>query len=350
MKENKILQEDAEKILNTKLDLSDIDGKSVFITGATGLIGSSLVRALMVLNNKKQKDINVIALVRDKEKAEQMFSEFIVNRKLEIVCNDINKHISLDKTVDYVIHCASVTDSASFVKQPVETIETTLNGLKNILDFSKEKNVAGLVYLSSMEVYGVTNPDLETISEIDYGYLNPMEVRSSYSEGKRMAECICKAYAEQYKMNIKIVRLVQTFGSGVKYNDNRVFAQFARSVIERRDIILHTKGETTRSYCYISDAVEGILYVLLRGVGGEAYNLANTSATISIYDMAKMLADKYEHTEVVIQEADVKKMGYNPVVKMKMNTDKIQSLGWTPCIGIEEAFERLIESMRINRN
>lgn len=345
---NDVLAEDIMRILESQLDFSKLRDKTVLITGATGLIGSFLVRTLLCLNQETDAGIHIVAMVRDLSKANQAFGKQA--GEIEFLQADVCSEIQCPFKIDYIIHGASITESAAFVNKPVETIDVTLMGLKNVLELARKNQVESFVYLSSMEVYGLTDSDLETVTEQDYGYLNPLDVRSSYSEGKRMAECICCAYAKEYGININIVRLVQTFGAGVKYNDNRVFAQFARAVIEERDIVLHTKGETLRSYCYISDAAEGILYVLLKGRSGHAYNIANTDATISIYDMAQMLAQKYPKTAVKIQEEDITKFGYNPVVKMKMNTDKIRLLGWMPKVGIEEAFERLIASMKIEKS
>lgn len=347
---NNILEEDIGKLLESNLDFELLKNKTVLVTGATGLIGSFLIKALLKLNHEKNTNIHLCALVRDTAKAKTMFESAAERAELELLEADILEELSYPGTIDYMIHGASVTDSASFVQKPVETIEVTLAGLKHVLELAKIKQVKSFVYLSSMEVYGVTDETLTSVTETDYGYLDPLEVRSSYSEGKRMAECLCCAYAKEYQMNIKIARLVQTFGAGVRYEDNRVFAQFARAVIEERDIVLHTKGETVRSYCYISDAAEGILYVLLKGENGQAYNVANTEATLSIYQMARMLAERYTKTNVRIEESDIQRFGYNPVVKMKMDISKIQTLGWRPSVGIEEAFERLIASMCLEKD
>ena len=157
-------------------------------------------------------------------------------------------------SVDYIIHGASATSSKYFVSNPVETIYTALDGTSNILKFATEKKINGMVYLSSLEVYGTPEKDADLITENDYGYIEPLSVRSSYSEGKRMVECLCASYAHEYSVPVKIARLSQTFGPGVAYEDGRVFAEFARCALEQRDIVLHTQGHTVRSYCYTKDA------------------------------------------------------------------------------------------------
>ena len=212
--------------------------------------------------------------------------------------------------------------------------------------------VKGMVYLSSLEVYGVTDPEKKSIKENEYGYIEQMVPRSSYSEGKRMAECLCISYGHEYGVPVKIVRLSQTFGPGVSYSDNRVFAQFARCAIENQDIVLKTKGETYRNYCYIRDAVTGILCVLLKGNFNEAYNIANKDTGISICDMAHMIADDIadKKINVVFDIADdIAKLGYGPTIKISLDTDKIEQLGWKAEVGLKDAFERMIQSMRCSK-
>lgn len=246
-----ILQEDLEYIANNCLLLKELDNKVILITGATGLIGSQIVKTLLCYNRLNKTNIYILALVRSKEKAQTIFGRLLNNKNLELIKGDILRPLDIHGNIDYIIHGASPTNSKDFVISPVETINAVLDGTKNILELGKQKNIKGIVYLSSYEVYGITDPLLESVDENAYGYINILDVRSSYSEGKRMAECICSSYAKQYNMPVKIARLTQTFGPGVEYTDNRVFAQFARSVIEKRDIVLRTTGDTTRTYCYI---------------------------------------------------------------------------------------------------
>lgn len=234
----------------------------------------------------------------------------------------------------------------------METIDLAINGTKKLLDLAKNKQVRSMVYLSSLEVYGTTSPDASSISEKDYGYLDPTSVRSSYSESKRMAESLCVGYCYQYQVPVRMARLSQTFGPGVSYEDNRVFAQFARAVLEKRDIILRTKGETVRNYCYTKDAIEAIFYILLKGQAGQAYNVANKETAISIREMAEMVIERSgsNETKLVFDLADdVEKLGYNPTVKIRLNTDKLESLGWQAHTDLETMFLRLIESMAADR-
>jgi len=317
--------------------------KTFLITGATGLIGSVMVKCLLELNRQKGLGIKVIAVVRSLEKAQKVFVEEASQIKFyqlgltEIGVSSIREH------VDYVVHLASPTASKYFVEHPVETLRTAIEGTTAVLDFAKEVEVEGVVYASSLETYGSNHND-DFIKEDFQGYVNPVEVRSSYNIGKRTCECLCHAYAEEYGVNVAIARMTQTFGAGVEYNDGRVFAQFARKAIEGQNIELHTTGATCRMYCYTTDAVSAMLYLLVKGEKGEAYNIANKDSYISIRDMAQLVRDEFNpNIDVVI--ALKEGQGYAPETKLKLDTSKIESLGWSPVLELKEMFDRLIKSL-----
>lgn len=314
------------------------NNKIILITGATGLIGQTVIRKL------KDFDASIIAIVRNREKAINLFGE--ESEKLRYLTEDITTIIPRAMEVDYIIHAASQTSSIAFVNEPVETIMTALQGTKNMLDIAKMSNVKGFVYLSSMEVYGSPSTD-EKIDERHSTNLDAMRVRSCYPESKRMCENLCTSYVSEYGVPAKVVRLTQTFGPGVQYNDGRVFAEFARCAIEGKNIILHTKGETKRNYLYTEDAVDAILTVLTDGVPGEAYNAANEETYCSIYEMACLVAEKcaYKKISVIIEEVDVEQLGYAPVLHMNLDVSKLRSLGWKPTCGLEEMFLKMIAGM-----
>ncbi len=342
----KSLKRDINYICNIcDKELALLEGKTVLITGATGLIGFNLVSVLATC----KYHINILALIRNQNKAEIMY-DGIDNKKVKYIVGDVTEVIEIKESVDFIIHAASQTASKAFVSNPVETILTSVNGTRNMLELAKKKSVSGFVYLSTMEVYGAPEKN-EKITENHGTNLDTMMVRSSYPESKRMCETLCKAYQSEYHVPIKIVRLTQTFGPGVKYDDGRVFAEFARCVIEKKDIVLHTKGETERNYLYTADAVTGILKVLLRGIDGEAYNIANENTYCSIYEMAKMVAEKCGNSEikVIVQEYNANNFGYAPILKMNLDTSKIRKLGWKPSVGIIQMYENLIFSMMEER-
>ena len=328
-----VLEKDVDEIIQN-FEMSVFDGKCVLVTGATGLIGKLCTKALL------KSGIKVVALVRNKEKATKIFGE---EKNLRYLIQDVNSPINYDGRVDYIIHCANTTSSSDFVEKPVETIYTTINGTRNVLEYAKRRGkfLEGMVFLSSLEVYGKT--EKEKITEDDLGYIDILSVRSSYSEGKRMAETLCISYGKEYNIPVKIARLAQTFGAGVSKEDNRVFAQFAKSVINKEDIILYTKGETKRNYCYTTDAIRGIFTILTKGENSEAYNIANKSTYISIADMAKSLENN--NTKVVFKSDNIDR-GYNPTIKICLVSTKLENLGWSAKVDLSEMFDRTIKSMQ----
>ena len=320
-----------------------LSGKTFLITGATGLIGSVMIKCLLEVNRQKQLGIKVVAVVRSIEKAKRVFADdfsLIDFRQLDLV--DINAD-SIWGPVDYIVHLASPTASKYFVEHPVETIRTAVEGTTAVLDYAKDAEVCGIVYASSLESYG-TNLTDEWLKEDFQGYVNPMDVRSSYNISKRTCECLCHSYAKEYGVNVMIARLTQTFGAGVEYNDGRVFAQFARKAIEGDDIELHTTGGTCRMYCYTTDAVSALLYLLLRGEKGEAYNIANKDSYISIRDMAYLVRDNF-NPDIDVVIAPKENQGYAPETKLKLDTGKIENLGWEPQLDLQQMYKKLVKSL-----
>lgn len=343
-----ILQEDLDIIADSNIPFEEMKNSCVFITGATGLIGVSLVRALLFVNRKRNTGIKVLALVRNKDKAKSIYGALLNRSDLELVTGDITDRIDVKQSVDYIFHCASITTSRTMVEQPVETLMTSVLGTKNILDLAVLKKVKSLVYMSSMEMYGSFSNLDHDVSEDDLGYIDPLNVRSNYPESKRLCENMCVAYLSEYGVPVKIARLAQTFGAGILPGENRVFAQFARSALNGEDIILHTQGKSEGNYCYTRDTVKGLITILLKGSNGEAYNVTNPDTHTSIADMAKMVCDQLAKgkIKIVYDIPENNTFGYASDTKMKLCSDKLQSLGWRPEVGLKEAYERLIASMK----
>lgn len=334
-----ILQEDVRLFANGFELTEHFRGKSVLITGGTGLIGSTLVKCLSALHDS----VRITIPVRNKKKVKQIYGD--IENRLEIVECDLTEWgKTLDCHFDYVVHCASPTVGDYMVKYPVETFCFAYDSTRALLDYCNRTDVKSMVFVSSLEYYGQILRD-KIITEDVQGYIDSVSSRSSYPLGKRAAEYLCVAYAAEYNTPVKIARLTQTFGAGVSKDDNRVFAQFARSIINGMDIVMHTTGESAKPYCYITDAIAAILYILLKGNNGEAYNVANEKTYISIREMAYFLRDTFNpHIDVIVNQTE--NHGYAPETKLRLDTQKIENLGWKPKYMLKEMFERLIAYLK----
>lgn len=343
------MNKDIKDMYNFGINLSpNYKNKKILITGATGLIGSLLCRTFINANETHNYKIQIYALVRNEEKLNCLFPDCRKRDDITVICGNITDKLDIPYEIDYIFHCASVTASKYMISNPVETIMTSVEGTHNMLEVAKEKNIKAFVYVSSMEMYGTFTDLGHDVRESDLGYINPLAVRSNYPESKRLCENMCIAYLKEYGVPVKIARLAQTFGVGVLPGENRVFAQFARSVIKKEDIVLHTKGLSEGNYCYTSDAINGLLTIAACGEVGEAYNVSNPEAHMTIAEMAQMVCDEVAKGEikVVFDIPETNEFGYAADTKMKLDSSKLQALGWKPEVGLKEAYIRLIEYLK----
>lgn len=340
------VQEEDLHLLADRFPLyEDLRGKTIMVTGATGLLGSSAVRALLRIDQQRQLGLQVIGVARDEDKFRNIFGTGEESPKM--LLHDFSQPGDLadaPEHCDYILHFASPTASRFFVDHPVETVCTVLNGTETMLRYALSRQSV-MVDVSTLEVYGTISDDSHPLTEDCQGYVDPMAPRSSYPLAKRMAENLCKDYQAEYGLKVRVARLAQTFGAGVSRDDGRVFADFARHIVHGENIVLHTTGELSRCYCYTTDAIEALLYILLRGTDGEAYNVANETSYISIIDMARMVCQCFAPQLKPVVELK-EGMGYSPTTKLRLCCEKLRKLGWQPHLSLEQMFERLIMSFQ----
>ena len=345
--ENALIVEDIRSIASdSNINWNKLEGKNILVTGATGLIGSLTVKALLYYADKTGIDLKVGAFVRNRNKANVIFENILRDHhNLIFEIGDFSCDLKLSVNYNYIIHAASYTRSVDFIEKPVETILTTVKGTEKLLNFAREYIVDSMVYISSMEVYGSISH--ESVREDDVGIINWMSLRSSYPQSKRLAETLCIAYYHEYNIPVKIARPTLTFGPGVSKDDERVFAQFARSVIDNTDISLLTKGGTKRDYLYSADAVRGLITILLNGKDGEIYNLSNSATYCSIREMAELCCSLTDNKISVKFDIDPNKSKCYPKEQMiNLVTSKYDALNNSPKTSLIDIYRRLIDYLR----
>lgn len=310
------------------------------ITGATGYIGKMIAERLLELNH----DVTVI--VRNPDR----LCDVVKSNAQIIVADLVNSNLvrKITGSYEYLIHCAASTQSAYMISNPVEVAESVVNGTQNILELAARCHIQSMVYLSSMEVYGqIDCSDGRRVTEEELGNLVISDIRACYPMAKRMAENFCHLYQHEYGVPVKIARLAQTFGRGVRVGDNRVFAQFARAVKENKDIVLHTQGNSVGNYCDIDDAVEAVLFLLENGAFAEAYNIVNEANTMTIREMAEIVTDKIAGKKIGLTYniPKVNQYGYAAETGLRLSGSKMKNLGWEAKINLEEMYRRMISNM-----
>ncbi len=327
------------------LPLDDMKNSTVLVTGGTGLVGYDLICALAAVREEYQ--IRILALVRDLERAKKKFAP--LGEGVELVLGDVTKPIPWDGPVDYVIHGAAITSSKSFVEMPVETILTAIEGTRNVLEFARNKNVRSVVYMSSMEAYGSPQTD-RLLTEEDVDYLNPLSLRSSYPESKRMCENLCVAYAKEYAVPVKIARLAVTFGPRIHPTDRRALIQFIRSALDQKNIEIKTSGNSARMYLYTADSTSALLTLLLKGENGQAYNLADKDTYCSVRKLAELVVQVTESKARVLTDtgSEEEKGMYPPDSFLRLDTSKLEALGWYPRVSLGEGLKQLAKSLKEN--
>lgn len=261
---NKVLQSDMLDIINANLPYESFKDKSVLITGATGMIATYLVYFFNFLNTKKQYNIKIYALVRNKKKAEFLFKEILNEDNFFLLEQDIEEEIKLYEKIEWILHLASSANPQTILKNPISIIKANTIGTFNVFEFAR-KNNAKVFFSSTREIYGKVE-NIDFIKEHEMGIVDPLERRACYPESKRVSETICQSYAFQYGIDYRIARIAHVYGPGMNIdNDGRIMSDIISDVVNNRNIILKSNGEALRAFCYISDAIIGILTIILKG-------------------------------------------------------------------------------------
>lgn len=329
--------------------MGEAEWKNILISGATGLIGSFLVDVLMK-KNQEGFNCSVYALSRSKECFYTRFSEWSDDIHLHYTGHDIQQPLAVDKCelMDYVLHLASNTHPVQYASDPIGTITTNIIGLKNMLDFACDHQTVRFVFASSNEIYGENRGDVELFDESYCGYIDSNTMRAGYSESKRCGEALCQAYIAQRGIDVVIPRFTRSYGPTMRMSDTKAISQFIKKAVSGEDIVLKSAGTQFYSYTYVADAVSGLLYILLCGKKGEAYNIADEASDIVLKDLAAYIA-KITGKNVNYEIPDVvESKGYSKATKARLDGSKIKELGWHMEYSIENGIQRTITILSEN--
>lgn len=326
------------------LPWAELDGRTVLVTGSTGLIGSQVVRTLLSRNDRVDAGINVVLPVRNIKKAQALFGD---RSDVSVLGWSLGDELVGSEHVDYVVHAACGTSSKSFLETPATTIMQIVHGGEAVLRYACSVDAKKVLFLSTMEVYG----EVEGVAtEDNLGKLDPMVVRNSYPEAKRLVECLCASYATEHGTLSVVMRLAQTFGEGVHPDDMRVFADFGRHAIEGKDIVLLSDGLKRNGYLSVDDSVRAILIALVKGKPGEAYNAVNEDAYCSIREMAQLVLDQFgaEGAQVRREFDPEREATFRKASDLMLDSSKLKALGWKPYDSLSDMYRAMIDCWSVH--
>lgn len=343
--ENPIIRSDMEDIYSRNLPWDEFKNCTVLITGAYGMLASYLTFFFIWLNEEMGEHISIIAAVRNKEKAEKIFTDVLDKSYFKLYLKDINEKFEFEGDIDYIFHAASVANPKLYLTHPVEVAETNVISTYHLLNWASLHRIKGFLMFSSGDVYGKVQRQ-NIIKEDDMGIVNPLEIHSCYGESKRMAETWCMSYAKEYNIHTTIARLSHTYSPFMDLvNDSRVFASFVKDALGENDILILSDGTARRAFCYITDAIAAFLLIIIRGKSGEAYNVANSSGFITIKELGSIIA-ALTNGKSKVNIKGGRNDGYLENVNNHENClieDKLLGLGWSHSVSVEDGFRRVIE-------
>lgn len=345
---NQILQDDLAQICKSMLDWNCFHKKAVLITGATGMLATYIAYTFLYLREHYNIDVKIVALCRTKAKAELMYSSFLGKDFFHLLSQDVCNPIMYNGKIDYIFHFAGNASPYFINHDPVGIMKTNLLGTINVLELAKEKQ-AKVFFASTREVYG-KNDNETSLNEVAFGSIDSMEDRSCYPESKRAAESLLRSYYSEYGVETFVARIAHSYGPGMKIdNDGRIMSDLIGNVVRGEDIVLRSSGEALRAFCYITDAVTGIFYVLLNGKPGEAYNLSNETEEISIKSLAELLQKLSKDMSRVVYQLSTSNVGYCNYKRVGLDVSKLENLGWKPYVKLEEGIVKTISSFKYDR-
>ncbi len=337
---------DVDEVLSVLPDIHTLAGKSVLITGAAGLICSSVVDILFRYNDTHDVPVHIYAAGRRPEKMKDRFGSMVEREDFTFIPYDSSRSDNtLDVPADYIIHGAGNAIPELVIKEPVETMLSNFTGMKCLLDHAKKSGTKRVLYISSSEVYGEKAGN-RPYRENDYGFIDLMNVRNSYSVGKRAAETLCASYAAEYGVESVIVRPGHIYGPTASPLDNRVSSVWANTATRGEDIVMKSDGAKIRSYCYCLDCASAICKVLIMGENSHAYNISNPDSVISIRNLGEILARTAGVQLRSESMTEKEKETYCSMENSSLDSSELIRLGWKGLFDAERGLTHTVKILR----
>lgn len=340
---------------NLEDELSQMAGKNLLIVGGGGFLGYYLVQTILFWNKSYvDKRIRIYIIDNFIRGRPQWLVDLEEIEYIFILERDITLPLNFQKDdYQYIIHAASIASPNFYRKFPIETMDANVNGLRNLLDYSREKlmgksPIMGFLYFSTSEIYGDPPADQIPTHEDYRGNVSCTGPRACYDESKRFGETLCVNFAQQYGLPIKIARPFNNYGPGLKITDRRVISDFARDIFEDRNIVLLSDGSPTRTFCYVADAVVGYYKILISGETGSSYNIGTEVPEISMLELAERMVHiskrlfNYAGSIERKKSEDKNYLVDNPIRRCPSIAKAASHLGYQPKISLEEGLERAL--------
>lgn len=334
-----IYEREIERICKEQLPWERLERSTILISGATGGIGKCLIDILMHRKRSLGQKFCIVALSRREEVARERFADYWEEEGFQYISCDINRGIPECGSAEYMIHAASNTHPLQYAQDPIGTITANVLGTRELLEYGVNHGMKRFCFLSSVEIYGKNRGDVERFDESYLGYIDCNTVRAGYPESKRLGETLCNAYGQTYGVEFVIPRLSRIYGPTGLPDDSKAAAQFIKRAAEGKDIVLKSEGTQKYSYTFVTDAAMGVLYALLCGENGRAYNIADQASDVTLRELAEKLA-QLARTKVVYELPDTEEQrGYSMHTKSLLDASALRALGWTPRVNLREGLE-----------